>query len=68
MAETKENSSSSRESEIDTLVDDLIAKILSGSANERDRIEFDELVSSRARLMRTRHRRVSHYGSVAVGR
>ena len=45
-------SAASRESEIDALVDQLIAKILSGDASQRDLIEYDELVASRTRLMR----------------
>lgn len=52
-------SASSRESEIDALVDELIAKIMSGAADPRDRIEFEELVASRARLMRSRSGRSS---------
>ena len=46
-------SASTRESEIDQLLDDLIAKILTGSVNDRERIEYDELVASRTRMMRT---------------
>jgi hypothetical protein len=47
-------SAASKESEIDTLLDLLIAKIMSGAANHQERVEFDELVASRTRLMRPR--------------
>lgn len=53
MADMNElRSATSRESEIDALIDELIAKIMAGTANERDRNEFEELVASRTRLMR----------------
>ena len=48
------HSATSRESEIDALLDTLIAKIMAGTANDRDRNEFEELVASRTRLMRPR--------------
>ena len=45
-------SASSKESEIDALLDELIAKIMTGRANARDLAEYQELLASRTRLMK----------------
>jgi len=45
-------SASSKESEIDALLDALIAKIMTGRASDRDMAEYQELLASRTRLMK----------------
>ena len=45
-------SASSKESEIDALLDALIAKIMTGRASARDLAEYQELLASRTRLMK----------------
>lgn len=53
MADVKETySTHSRESEIDGLIDDIIAKVMAGKATERDLIDYQELVAARTRRMR----------------
>lgn len=52
-------SASSRESEIDALIDQLIAKIMAGTADRHELIEYEELVASRTRLMRPKPSRFS---------
>lgn len=42
----------SRESEIDALIDDLIAKIMAGDSTPKDMIEYQELLAARTRRMR----------------
>lgn len=45
-------STRSRESEIDALIDALIAKVMAGDATSKDLIEYQELLAARTRRMR----------------
>lgn len=45
---------SSRESEIDARLEALIAKIMAGTADDRERIDYQELLASRVRMSRPR--------------
>lgn len=51
----------SKESEIDTKLDALIAKIMSETATPKELIEYQELLATRVRLMRPRAHRSSSY-------
>lgn len=42
----------SRESELDALIDAMIAKVMAGEATDKDRIEYQELLAARTRRMR----------------
>ena len=67
MVEMKPYSASSKESEIDALLDELIAKIMDGSASAKDLCEYQEQLASRTRLMRPHPYRSTSARRAATG-
>lgn len=58
------DSMSSPEAEIDRILEDLIAKMVAGTATPQEMVKYQELAASRAKLMTPSTKRIDHLRNV----